>query len=69
LVAGSPPELAVTVGNSVRQLDAATGKERHRYLSRLTHGTEVAVAPDGRQVATGGPDSMIHLWDAATRQG
>jgi len=60
--------VAVSMGNSVRLWDAATGKERHGHPGHCTHVTEVALSPDGRQVATGGPGGMIHLWDAATHK-
>src|SRR5439155_25878681 len=52
----------------VRLWDVVTGKERHAQPGHQTHVTEVAVSPDGRQAATGGPDGVIHLWDAKTHK-
>jgi WD40 repeat protein len=45
--------------------DVATGQELRRY-GQPEHLKAVAVAPDGKTLAAGGPDLKIHLLDAAT---
>jgi len=47
------------------ELEAVFGDERGRQWGWI--GT-VAVSPDGKQVASGGADGMIWLWNAATMQ-
>jgi len=60
---------------TARVWEAATGKE----IARMTHGNTVgnmfylcctvetvAFSPDGKQIASGGIDQIVHVWEAAT---
>src|SRR5262249_11669092 len=49
-------------GEGVRVWEAATGKTRCLGASR-GRIVATAIAPDGRTMAAGGLDGMIHLWD------
>lgn len=40
--------------------------QAHRLLFTLPHGGALAVSPDGAQVATGGGDGQVKIWDANT---
>jgi WD40 repeat protein len=55
-LAGLPP----------RVWDVATGAELARDAWHLGPVTWVAVSPDGKTVATGSPDRVVHLWAAGT---
>lgn len=49
----------------VAVVDPQTGRE----VSRMSHGSEVmsiAVSPDGKRIATGCRDALIHIWNAST---
>ena len=70
--------LAMTGGHIVF-LDAATGKERSRFLAMDTNGlftrgdyffhvTKVAFSPNGQWLAAGGEDGFLRIWDVATRR-
>src|SRR5205807_2782771 len=72
--------LAVAMsGGHVILLDAATGKERARFLSvpieRLfglddyyLHTTALAFSPDGQWLAGGGDDGYLRIWEVSTRR-
>lgn len=57
--------LAATVGNSVYLWDVDTGKVRYR-LTGIYCFAGLALAPDGKTLATVSADRAIHLWDVTT---
>src|SRR5207302_1492576 len=70
--------LAMTGGHVVL-LDAATGKERGRFLALdvelaarpgeyYFHVTKLAFSPDGHWLAGGGSDGFLRVWEVATRR-
>jgi WD40 repeat protein len=68
-IAISPDGKAVAVAlgdDSVRVLDAATGKERGKAAGVDANG--VAFSPDGTRIAAAGHDNNVHVIDAATLQ-
>jgi WD40 repeat protein len=72
--------LAVAMtGGHIVLLDAATGKERTRFLSIYTntffnsgqhylHTTALAFSPDGHWLASGGDDGYLRIWDVHMRR-
>ena len=67
-VAWSPNGAHVYVIDDVtRQWDAASGVEATALDASTGRAPRwLAVAPDGRTIATAGDDPVVHLWDAAT---
>jgi WD40 repeat protein len=72
--------LAVAMsGGQICLLDAATGKERGRFLSMPTaepfgrngdeylSATALAFSADGQWLAVGGQDGLVRIWDVHTR--
>ncbi|HWE39988.1 MAG TPA: hypothetical protein VG406_25780 [Isosphaeraceae bacterium] len=58
--------IATAGDRTVRLWDAATGAERRRFDGHSADVLCVAIAPDGRAVASGGRDRTIRVWDVAT---
>jgi serine/threonine-protein kinase len=56
--------LSANIGGGLILSDVATGEELYRYGPALPCGG-LAVAPDGRWVATANADGMAHLWALA----
>ncbi len=54
--------LAVFAGDTARVLDTLTG----RTLLTLDYGANATWSPDGKWLATGGADSLVRIFDAAT---
>lgn len=67
LVEGLQPERSLEVRRAL--LETSRRNVRLRAILRGHKGevSDVAVAPDGHTVATGGADGTIRLWDAASR--
>jgi WD40 repeat protein len=66
-----PPQVGPADGDSTRQvavliLDAATGKERARYLTALDHINDLAFSGDGKLLALGGGDGTIRVHETRT---
>jgi RNA polymerase sigma factor (sigma-70 family) len=57
--------LALARGRAVTVWDAATGKELARLEGHGGDVTAVAIAPDGRSLATGSTDTTALVWDVA----
>src|SRR5262249_4933397 len=56
------------VDRTVRIWDVATWRERTRLTGHTGRVNAVAVAPDGRWVATASYDRAVRIWDVATRR-
>jgi RNA polymerase sigma factor (sigma-70 family) len=67
LLAPDSKTVAATGGGVVMLWDAATGKELHRVTGHQ-NGASVALAPNGRRLATAGNrgDGTLRLWDVAS---
>lgn len=71
-MAVSPDFKTVAIGAvypTIRQWDIETGQEKYPELTSFGHNAEVqcvAYSPDGRLIASGGPNHQINLWDASS---
>jgi hypothetical protein len=52
----------------VHLVDLSTGKDRHVLKGKTARPLGLAFSSDGRTVACGGRDKLIHLWNAETGQ-
>jgi hypothetical protein len=56
---------------TVRQWDAESGEELHRFPAPAAASVDVGAvtfSPDGKYAATGGYDGYVRVWDLATRE-
>jgi RNA polymerase sigma factor (sigma-70 family) len=58
--------LAASGEGKVRHWDLPTGKLRQTFESHSTWGDAMALTPDGKTVAFGGPPPTIHFWNIET---
>jgi WD domain, G-beta repeat len=69
IVAFSPDGRLVVVGvedGSIRMIDAATGREAHRFDGHGPGWLCVAVSTNGSLIASGGADKIVRVWDVKT---
>ena len=60
--------LAWSEGSAVVVADAVTGTEVRRWQAHMDAGRPLAIAPDGKTLATAGRDGRIRLWEIASGQ-
>jgi WD40 repeat protein len=60
--------LAVGEGDTIRIWDLASGAIVRRFACDAAVNGEFAFSPDGRLVATGGPDHAIWIWNTASAE-
>ncbi len=64
---GHPGRIAEKgVPGEVRLWDVATGREVRRWQGNDRQVQAAAFSPDGRTLATGGPDAVVYLWEVAS---
>jgi WD40 repeat protein/predicted Ser/Thr protein kinase len=74
LLALSPDRTRVAVtllsekGSSIGIFDTSSGEEQATCTGARDVVYALALSPDGRRLAAGGDDRVIHIWDAATGQ-
>ena len=49
--------------NTIRMMDAESGRELHKLRGHTGHVTSAAFSPDGKRIATGSRDETIRIWD------
>jgi WD40 repeat protein len=65
--ADSKSLVEVDYESGIRIRETATGMVRSRIRGvRRTELTSLAISPDGKRLATGGYDHVVHVWDATT---
>ncbi|MSR53764.1 MAG: hypothetical protein EXS09_10810 [Gemmataceae bacterium] len=52
--------------STIRQWDAATGKEIREFKAHSTAVKSLAITPDGKRILTAGGDASIRLFEVAT---
>ncbi len=62
----NPPGACHNVPGEVKVWDAVTGACLHTFADHRGAVWSIAYSPDGRQIAAGGADGRLHLWDATT---
>jgi WD40 repeat protein/tRNA A-37 threonylcarbamoyl transferase component Bud32 len=68
-VSGSGDIFAPSDDNTVRLWDLGTCREIHRFEGHTDKLWDIAVGPDGRQVASGAHDGTLRLWDIESGEG
>jgi WD40 repeat protein len=59
-------QLAVGSADGVKFWEVATGQPATGFLKQPTKVLGLAIAPDGRTIATGNEDGTVRLWDVAS---
>ncbi len=70
-LAGFSPDsqtLCLLASDAVHCIDLRTGQECFRTATDVTHRSQPAMSSDGRYLAVGNTEGLIHLWDLATGQ-
>lgn len=61
-------KLAGEGDNRISLLDMKRGEEKIVMTGKMARALRIAFSPDGRSLASGGPDGVTHLWDTMTGQ-
>jgi eukaryotic-like serine/threonine-protein kinase len=56
-------------GGTIRVLDVASRGLRATFSQHRSHIESLRFSPDGRQIASGGGDGVLYLWDLASHRG
>jgi len=61
-------QLAAAVGKTIDLWDVETGVKLHTLPKQSDKVRSIAFSPDGKLLASGNEDSMIHLWDVVNKR-